>query len=102
MINRYSEISGLSKADFNKLRTEFGLTDDLMQTIINDKMNGFITYNLKLRCVWYCMIKEFGEFDARLIFYACSWNDLTLIPDRSDNDKLLKGYERYKCFFKDN
>lgn len=102
MINRYAEIAGLSEADFNKLKTEFGLTDDLMQIILNDKMSSFITFNLKLRCVWYCLIKEFEELDAKFIFYACIWNDITLLNERCDKEKLLEGYERYKCFFKNN
>lgn len=102
MINKYSEITGLSETDFNKLKTEFGLTDDLMQTIIDEKMNDFITFNLKLRCVLYCMVKEFGKFDAKFIFYTCLWKDFSLLTDKPNRDKLLEGYERYKCFFKDN
>lgn len=102
MINKYSEIAGLSEADFNKLKTEFGLTDDLMQIIINEKMGKHITFNLKLRCVWCCMAKEFGEFDAKFIFYSCLWDDLMLMTDKPNRDKLLEGYAKYKCFFKDN
>lgn len=102
MINKYSEIAGLSETDFNKLKTEFGLTDDLMQIIIDEKMNDFITFNLKLRCVWYCMVKEFGKINAKFIFYTCLWNDMTMFDDRFNKEKLLEGYERYKCFFKNN
>lgn len=102
MINKYSEITGLSETDFNKLKTEFGLTDDLMQIIIDEKMNDFITFNLKLRCVWYCMAKEFGKLNAKFLFYTCLWNDMTVFDDILDKEKLLEGYERYKYFFKGN
>ena len=102
MINKYAEIAGLSETDFNKLKTEFDLTDELMQTILNEKMSSRIDFNLKLRCVWYCMVKEFGELDAKFIFYAGQWKDTTILHDRSNKEELLKGYERYRHFFENS
>lgn len=102
MISKYAEIAGLSEPDFNKLKTEFGLTDELMQTILNEKMSGRTDFNLKLRCIWYCMAKEFGELNAKFIFCAGLWKEMSILHEHSNKEELLKGYERYKCFFENN
>lgn len=102
MINKYAEIAGLSETDFNKLKTEFGLTDELMQTILNEKMSSHADFNLKLRCVRYCLVKEFGEVYAKIIFCAGRWKKMSILHREPNKEELLKGYERYKCFFEDN
>ena len=102
MINKYAEITGLSETDFNKLKTEFGLTDELMQTILDEKMKCHIEFNLITRCAWYCLVKEFGELDAKFIFYTCKWKDTTMFHERPNTEELLKGYERYRHFFENS